>query len=274
MSAQADNGLTQDADLINKRRQLVSAMSAVTMSREYGSGGGEIAARLARQLGWHLIDHEVVVRVAQKLGVKQAHVAAHDEQVEGLAARFLSNLSSLTTQWVELGERGAVLPTGAAEAEQYHAALRQVVEAAVSTGQVVIVGRGSQVLLAERRDVLHVRVVAPLEQRIAYVAYREGLDTAAARARIRRKEQARARYLQTYYRQQPADAHLYDLIINTGVLSLEDAVDLIGLALERKAGRLAVPAEALGPAAGLARYPGRPGDFGPPPSSTEPAAEE
>lgn len=273
MSAQANDGRAQGADPMNTRRQLVSAMGAITMSREYGSGGGEIATRLARRLGWQLVDHEVVVRVAQQLGVRQADVAAYDEQVEGLAARFLSNLSSLTSQWVEVGERGAVPPTGAAEAQQYHAALRQVVEAAVGTRQVVIVGRGAQVLLAARRDVLHVRVVAPLEQRIAYVASREGLDPAAARTRIRRKEQARARYLQTYYRQQPDDAHLYDLVINTGVLSLEDAVDLIGLALEGKAGRLVVPAEALGPAAGLARYADRPGDFGPPPRGTEPTGE-
>ena len=113
---------------------------------------------------------------------------------------------------------------------------------------------------------LHVRIVAPLELRIAYVMSREGLDRVAAQARILRKDQEHARYLQTFYHRHPSDPHLYDLVLNTGILDLESAVDLISLALERKARRLATPVEELGPAAGLSRYPQRPGDFRPPES--------
>ena len=58
----------------------VAAMRAVTLSREYGSGGGEVAARLARRLGWQFLDHEVVVRFAQEQGVVVAEVVAYDEQ--------------------------------------------------------------------------------------------------------------------------------------------------------------------------------------------------
>ena len=66
---------------------------------------------------------------------------------------------------------------------------------AVSDRPVVIVGRSAQVLLAGRRDVLHLRVVAPLESRIAYVARREGLDPDAAKARIHQKDHDREHYL-------------------------------------------------------------------------------
>jgi cytidylate kinase len=125
----------------------------------------------------------------------------------------------------------------------------------------VIVGRGGQVLLADKRDVLHVRVIAPLEQRVAYVVRREGLDTEAARKRVQAKDQARTRYMQTQYQSQHEDPHLYDLVINTAVLPLDSAVDQIFLALEGKASQLSVPVEQLGPAAGLAPYPDRPADF-------------
>src|SRR5215208_1398801 len=70
-------------------------MRAITISREYGSGGGEVAGRLAARLGWRLVDHEVVVRVARELGVTEAAVAEHDEQVEGLAARLLGAMQSI-----------------------------------------------------------------------------------------------------------------------------------------------------------------------------------
>src|SRR5260221_13349248 len=77
---------------MDKASSVISQMRAVTISRECGSGGGEIATRLARRLGWQLVDHEVVVRVAQELGVTEADAAAHDEQVAALVARFLKNM--------------------------------------------------------------------------------------------------------------------------------------------------------------------------------------
>jgi cytidylate kinase len=125
----------------------------------------------------------------------------------------------------------------------------------------VIVGRGGQVLLADRRDVLHVRVVAPLEQRSAYVVRREGLDTDTARKRVQEKDHARTRYMQTQFHRQPDDAHLYDVVINTAILDLDSAVEQICLALEHKASRLGVPVEELGPAAGQSLYPSPAADF-------------
>jgi cytidylate kinase len=109
-----------------------------------------------------------------------------------------------------------------------------------------------------------VRVVAPLPQRVAYVTQREGLSPSAARARIRGKEQDRARYLQAQYHRTPDDPLLYDVVVNTGVLSLDSVVDLLLLALERKARQLTLPESELGPGAGLERYRGQPGNVMPP----------
>jgi cytidylate kinase len=254
-------------------QQALSGMRAITISREYGSGGGEIAMRLARRLGWRLVDHEVIAQVARELEVHETAVEAHDEYVEGRIAGILNRLrlrapGGLTPSAVG-SPVGTPLITATAspegETRAYQEALRHVVQAAANTGHVVIVGRGGQVILADRRDVLHVRVVAPLAQRVAYVARREGLDEAAARTRVQTKDRARTRYMQTQYHCQHDDPHLYDLVVNTGVLDLDSAVDLIALALARKASRLSVPVTELGPAAGLARYAGQPADFPVPP---------
>jgi cytidylate kinase len=236
-----------------------AGMRAVTLSREYGSSGGEIAARLAERLGWQMIDHEVVVRVAQQLHVSEADAEAYDERVESLATRILDSLRLLQPMMPPALDVPHTITSQA-----FYEARCQVIDGAIATGQVVIVGRGAQAHLANRRDVLHVRIVAPLAARIAYVMRREQRDEAAARTRILRKDEERRRYLQTFYQRQPSDAHLYDIILNTGILDLDSAVDLIALALERKARRLALPAEQLGPVAGLAPYPGQPEDFRPP----------
>jgi cytidylate kinase len=157
-----------------------------------------------------------------------------------------------------------VAPADQTDQDRYQETLRRVVETAADTGRAVIIGRASQIFLAGRRDVLHVSIVAPLQARIAYVVLRENRNEASARERIQLKDGDRSRYFQTVLHRDVNDPMLYDLIINTGVLLLDRAVDLIGLALEDKAKALALPAEALGPARGLARYPGQPADLRPP----------
>ncbi len=244
----------------------VAQMRAITFSREYGSGGGEIAARVAQRLRWRLVDHEVVVRVARELGVSEADAAERDERTESLFSRILTSMQSIQPPvYVE----SSVAPILLTNENDYRDALNKVINAAVETGNVVIVGRGSQVRLAQRRDVLHVRIVASLDQRIQYVMSREGLSQEAARSRIQSKDRDRARYLQAEYQRDPGDAHLYDLTINTNVIDLDSAVDIILLALERKAQRLPLKTGELGPVVGLQRYPGQPEDLRPPESVTE-----
>src|SRR5262249_45270201 len=161
----------------------------------------------------------IVAQVARRLGVTEDEAAEYDERGEGTLARILASMRSF--------EPSIPVPppaTWASDEQLYREALRQTVEAACEAGQVVIVGRGAQVLLRDRRDVLHVRILAPLEARIAYVMRREGLERSQALARIQRKDRDRTRYMQAAHRVSPADAQLYDLSINTAVLDLDAAV--------------------------------------------------
>ena len=247
-------------------QQTIAAMHAITISREYGSGGGEIAARLAHRLGWRLVDHAVIEQAAQELEVHETEIERHDEEyVESTLSRIQGRIQRFApTAFTSAGGPGPSIMASSpssAEPRAYQDTMRHIITTAADTGHVVIVGRGGQVLLADKRDVLHIRVVAPLELRVAYVVRREGLDLDAARKRVQAKDRARTRYMQTEYHCQHEDPHLYDLVIDTAVLDLDSAVDLICLALACKASRLSVPVEELGPVAGLAPYPGKPADF-------------
>jgi cytidylate kinase len=238
----------------------VGAMKAITISRQYGSGAGEIAARLAARLNWRLVDREIVAQVAQHLGIPQQKAAARDEAAEGFIARVLSRIQFLPSVTTTTDSTYQVAPDDINE-QQYREVLQRVVETAADSGQAVIAGRGGAAVLAERRDVLRVRIVAPLKARIAYVVLREGLDAAKAQARIREKDRDRAAFMQTLIERRVDDPELYDLAINTAVLSLDQAVELICLALQDKAQALSLPAQELGPARGLAPYPSRPADL-------------
>lgn len=240
-------------------QELIEQMRAVTISREYGSGGGEIARRLATRLEWQLIDHEIVTRLAYRLGVSVQEAQEYDEHAAGLVQRLLTNMRTLEPALL------INLPPPASRPEViYHRALHQVVQAAARERHVVIVGRGGQVVLGKRRDVLHVRIVAPLEQRVRYVMQREQLSYDAARNRIQMKDRDRRRYLQSQYQCDNTDPYLYDLVCNTSVLTLDQVVDVIALALAHKATRAQVAEDKLGPAASVTTpYPTHPGDLRP-----------
>ncbi|HEX2913560.1 MAG TPA: cytidylate kinase-like family protein [Chloroflexia bacterium] len=235
----------------------IEQMRAVTISREYGSGGGEIGAQLARRLGWKLIDHEVVVQMANVLGISEVDAEAYDEHVDNAILRILTNLGENLAP-VSVPTQTPVQRIGP---QDYKEARRKVVEAAVASGHAIIIGRGAQVLLAGRRDVLHVRIIAPLEQRIAYVMRREGLDHTKAQERIQSKDRDRARFLATVHQRNPQDEHLYDVVVNTAVIELSDVVELVVLALEKKARKLNTPESELGPGTGLRQYGSTPGNF-------------
>jgi cytidylate kinase len=242
-------------------------MKAITISRQYGSGGGEIGARLAQRLNWHLIDHQIVAQVARELGIPEQQAEERDEYaksfIERVVSQFVSTVPAGASPVVQ------VAPADQVDQDRYQETLRRVVETAAESGHAVIIGRASQIFLAGRRDVLHVSIVAPLQERIAYVVQRENRNKASARERIQLKDGDRSRYFQTVLHRDVDDPMLYDLIINTGVLSLDRAVDLICLVLEDKAKALSLPPEALGPVRGLARYPGQPADIRPPAHLTD-----
>ncbi len=244
--------MNQDIETINKMR-------AITISREYGSGGGEIASRLADYLGWRLLDHEIVERAAIEMGTSIEQAEARDERTESFLVRAFNNLQFLEPAYMAGTSSDAFLSSE----EAYLDTVREIVRVAAAQGHVVIVGRGSQVLLADQRDILHVRIIAPFEKRVAYVMQREGLDQVAAQSRIKMKDSVRMRHLENAYHRKPSDAQLYDLVISTSFLDLDDAVEIISLALQHKAAHLSVKTGDLGPALGVSPYSEKPEDFRP-----------
>src|SRR5947209_17659175 len=109
------------------------------------------------------------------MGTSIEEAKAYDERTEGILARVFKNLQFLEPAYMAGASSEAFLTNE----ETYLKTVSRIVHAAAAQGHVVIVGRGSQVLLAQQRDVLHVRIIAPLEKRVDYVMKREGVDRAA-----------------------------------------------------------------------------------------------
>jgi cytidylate kinase len=182
----------------------------VCVSRETGAGGEEIAAEVARSLGWHLLDRNLLHNIAEAGAISESLLRVVDEQ------RW-SWLGELFVTWERMGglnQGGYVLRLG------------EFVTMVAQNVPVVIVGRGAHCVLPHERG-LNVRIIAPRRDRVERVRQSKGCTRAAAESEVDVTDAARNEFVRRYFLCDPADPHLYDLVLNTGGMSLEAATELI-----------------------------------------------
>ena len=183
---------------------------SVTVTREYGAGGGIIAQRVAEMLGWHLLDRDLIGAVASAAEVDAETIGRYDEHVDSWWHRF--HLGGLRAMAIVAG----VSATDAVviDAETVARFAKPVIAMAAWRGNCVIVGRGAQCVLQSREDVFHVYVYGPWAERVARVRERIG-SAEGVEESIRLTDQERASYIRTYYGFDWQDPHLYDLMISS-----------------------------------------------------------
>jgi len=198
-------------------------MAIVTISRQYGSGGSEVAERVARALGWQLYDNAVVDSVAARLGMTPAEVSAREERVPTLGERFASAMSLAAPETLITGEYMAIPPSE----ERIVEVTQRVMEDAVQAGPAVIVGRGAQCLLATRSDALHVFCYAPLESLTEYAMKTFGLKPDEARKNVIEMNARREEYVRRHWKRDWRDLANYHLCVNTAWLGFDGAANLV-----------------------------------------------
>jgi cytidylate kinase len=178
-------------------------MSVITISRQMGTLGCQIAFTVADTLGYKLVWRELINEAARRTGTPEVALAAIDE----------------------LGLLG-ICPTLKA-CRAYHQAVKEIMLELADQGNVVLLGRAGQVIIGKRPDTLHVRLVAPIAERITRIAQRMGTSEECARAQISASDRYRSTYLRRFYHINWDDPTLYHLIINTASFQIQQVVELI-----------------------------------------------
>jgi cytidylate kinase len=205
-------------------------MPIVTISRQYGSGGSEVAERVATALGWHLYDNAMVDEVARRLGMSTEEVSAREERVPSLPERIAT---AMALGVPEVMPTVADLATEPGE-ERIVEVTKRVIEEAVHAGPAVLVGRGAQCMLAARADALHVFCYAPADALASYVITNLGVPAAEAHRLVADKNHQREQYVKRYWKRNWRDLANYHLCVNTAWLGLDGAAELVvQLARER-----------------------------------------
>lgn len=186
----------------------------VTISRQPGSGGRLIAKGIADKLGLNLFDREILQGVAESAKMSSFLLESLDEKGLNLVDDWVSSLVNERHLWPD----------------QYLQHLMKVVGTIAKHGKAVIVGRGANFVLPTE-GVFRVRVVAPQEDRVRHVVEDFGVDRSEAKRHVVRAESDRRAFVRRYFNADIANPENYDLVINTGRMSLETAIATIVAAL-------------------------------------------
>jgi len=197
-------------------------LAILTVSRLYGSGGSEVASIVAETLGWSLLDNAVVDAVAARMGLSVAEVQAREERVPSLVERLTAAMAMGSQEWVS-PLVAAKRPTD----EQMLEVTRHIIEEAIARGPIVVVGRGTQEMLAEREDTLHVFCYAPRKALIARTMQREGVSAEEAARLVDDTNKQRDQWVRLHWERDRRAHENYDLSVNTERLGIQGAADLV-----------------------------------------------
>jgi cytidylate kinase len=193
--------------LVRRTESPAPRRPVIAISRQHGAGGGDVARRLALELGVDFFDREIIAEIGRSAHLSARVVSTLDEKDRDVLSDWLVSFANVEH----------LSPAA------YRAHLGHVIDVIATHGGAVILGRGAHLFLGSTKA-LRVFVVAPLDARIAEVGRREGLSEAEARRRIAAVEAERRAFLARHFPIDSSDLSTFDLVVNTGVIGIAGAV--------------------------------------------------
>ena len=217
-------------------------MSVITVSRQFASGGDEISRRVGEILGYRMFDKRLMARAAIDSGLSEQEIVDFSEdnyRVRGFLDRLFNRSQTISEAriWKE-DPSGMRIVEGVKLSEDAALVLVQnAIRSAHQAGNMIIIGRGGQVLLRDRPGVFHLRIIAPMEDRIQRMKTKIKTSPDAvpgdisprheAQDLLNRHDRASEDYIHRFYHVSLDDPLLYHLVINTGYIPIDQGVQII-----------------------------------------------
>lgn len=194
----------------DKKAKAEAQIPVITLAMEPGSGGSLIAEKVAQRLGFHWFHRDIVQQIAKTAKIRSTVInTLEKERLSGIKD-FVSSL--MEDQYIH--------------PDTYLKHLLVVVSTIAKHGRAVIVGRGANFILPAE-DIFSVRVICPLEKRVREVALAYRVSTEEAKRRVIQRESRRKAFVRRTFNADISDPIHYDLIINTGKISIDAAVETV-----------------------------------------------
>lgn len=203
----------------------------ITVSRQRGSGGSRIAELIARRFDYTLLHRDVIDRICGSSHIRRSILESLDEHAKSQVAI-----------WCD-----AMVAQRYTDSTDYVRLLLETIRSVAALGGAVVVGRGANFIVGPEQG-LHVRVVAPRETRVERLVAHAHLSSRDAAREVEASEHDRVEFIRKVYHRDIADPSGYDLVLNTGAMTFDEAVEVVALAARSKFERLRAAAAGAQPA--------------------------
>jgi len=192
---------------------------AISISRQFGSGGGLIGSRLAKRLGFLYMDREIVMETAKKLNVPYEEIASYDESYETFWGSLLTSF--------QYGDYSFTPAEYVPSDEIVHRAESEIILEAAKSSSIVVVGRGANFVLKEEPNLVSIYVHGDEASRVERVKKAFQANQQESLKMMQKTDALRENYVQKFLGHSSYDLRYYDLTLDTTHLSLEKTEELI-----------------------------------------------
>ncbi len=197
-------------------------MAVITISREFACGGRIFAQKLAEQLGYSVLEKELVAQVAEDLNISKSEAALFEKNRGSKLLRFLDRYTSHTVKKVVDRSYGRL------DDRSYYDVTTKLVLQVAAEGNVIILGWGGQCILERHPNTLHLRIVKNAQERVAFTKENHPkLDDRAAQEYVEREDREKAGYIEHYFNRSVNDPHLYHMLLNLSRIKEAEALRII-----------------------------------------------
>ncbi|MBF0302817.1 MAG: cytidylate kinase-like family protein [Desulfamplus sp.] len=196
-------------------KSIAKNTNLITISRECGSRGQEVAKKLAEKTGFDMFDREILEAMLEDSKSNKVLLETLDERSTNIVDDIVSALFNEHHLWPD----------------EYSKLLLKILNTIGKHGNAIILGRGGNFAL-EKLNVLKVRIVAPASMRLEYIKKTRGLSSDDAKKYMVSTDSNRNAFVKRYFNCDPTDPSNYDLVLNTGTFSVDKVVELIQFAIK------------------------------------------
>ena len=197
-------------------------MAVVTISRLNGSEGDEIALKVAKGLGYDLVDTSLIVEVADRAGVSIDAVRNLDEKYQSRAVKFLKGLITPQMSKVLAGQENKHL-----DPRSFVEYVKTIILGLAEKGNMVIVGRAGQFILKDEYSAYHVRIIADEKFRIEIIKERNEISESDAYEMIKKSDNMRKNYIEKYLNEDWSNPLAYHLVVNSSKNGIDETAHII-----------------------------------------------
>ena len=191
-------------------------MSVVTISRQFGAGGRTLGKLVAEKLDYSFVDEEIIQMVAKRAKVSTTWVESIEKEAGGRLLKYMTRLVPKSFIDLILDDQ-----SGDLNEEIYVDLLHEIISRIATEGNVVIIGRGSQYILRDRKDAFHVLLVAKKADRVKFMETHYDLSPKEAGMVVNQKDKRRVNLYRKFGKEDYDRPYLYHLVINSSKQDLE-----------------------------------------------------